>query len=45
MDPGLTPEVSLFGICPKMQSISALDTRMVPNPALTGGACSPKLHR
>jgi hypothetical protein len=29
-----SPEVSLSGYCPKMQSISALDARMVPDPAL-----------
>ena len=39
MDPGLTPEVSLFGNCPKMQSVSALECRMVPDPGLTAGAC------
>jgi hypothetical protein len=39
MNPGLTPEVSLFRKCPKMQSVSAPEARMLPNPALTGRAC------
>lgn len=34
MDPGLTPGESLFGTCPKMQSVSALGSRMFPDPAL-----------
>jgi hypothetical protein len=39
MDPGASPEVSLFGNCPKMHSISALECKMKPDPALTGRAC------
>jgi len=29
IDPGLTPEVFLSGNCPKMQSVSALDAKIV----------------
>jgi hypothetical protein len=39
IDPGASPEVSLSGNCPKMQSESALDCRKKSDPALTGRAC------
>jgi hypothetical protein len=34
MDPALTGGVFLFGYCSKMKYVSALDARMVPDPAL-----------